>query len=764
MGGGVGIFISERIRFTEIKVNDKYDCIEYVVINITTKNNNKSITVGSLYRPPNTNDSKFVEEYKCLLTTLYKSSKTKKLILGMDHNLDFLKHSIHKRTQDFIELNLDNNLLPSISRPTRITRSSATLIDNIIVSQLLMTNCKSRIVIDDISDHLPSIIKFEDMLQKCKTSKLVTSRNLNERTLQKISDSLTRINWSEVITENVDESFDSFHDLLLKTLDRHAPTVTRKLSSKNFRREAWLNSSLLCCIKTQKKLYSKTIKAGVTDQDIIKYKNYKKVLEKLKRTAKSTYYQTKCKELNSYAKKMWDLINHVIGKALDKSRVISHIKVDQVEILNDKVIANEFGKYFSNVGKEFATRVGDPKNKIAYYSDKILGNPNSIYFYPTSETEIRKLIENLPNKSSSGHNKISNILLKKICPIITQPLVLIFNLSLLHGVFPSRMKLPEITPLHKGSELYYTTNYRPISLLLTILKLLEKIVYKRTYKFLNETDQFYNSQYGFRSSHSCEDAICELMGEVVKNREYVKFTAALYLDLSKAFDTLEPTVLYHILEKYGIRGICLEWFCSYLTNRKLTTKCILTNGTEYSDWYDVEYGTPKGSCLGPLLFLIFCNDLYRNLEFLECLQFADETTLYYGHKNKNFLLCCLEHDLEIISDWFKANKLTLNLNKTVFMLFHPKGHKMNEKKKIEDKVLSNSRETKFLGIWLNYNLSWESHIHQLTLKLKRNLMLLKRSRNFLNKNALKLIYYGHFHSHLKHGILIWGSMLNQNQT
>ena len=215
----------------------------------------------------------------------------------MDHNLDFLKHSVHKRTQDFIELNLDNNLLPSITRQTRITKSSATLIDNIIVSQSLMANCESRIVIDDISDHLPSIVKFDEMLQKCKTSKLVTSRNLNERTLQKISDSLTRTNWSEFITESVDESFDSFHDLLLKTLDRYAPTLTRKLSYKNFRREAWLNPSLLRCIKTQKRLYLKTIKASVNDQDIIKYKNYKKVLEKLKRLAKKYLLSNKVQRI-----------------------------------------------------------------------------------------------------------------------------------------------------------------------------------------------------------------------------------------------------------------------------------------------------------------------------------------------------------------------------------------------------------------------------------------------------------------------------------
>ena len=128
------------------------------------------------------------------------------------------------------------------------------------------------------------------------------------------------------------------------------------------------------------------------------------------------------------------------------------------------------------------------------------------------------------------------------------------------------------------------------------------------------------------------------------------------MDLSKAFDTLEPTVLYYKLERYGIRGTCLDWFRSYLTDRKLRSKCKLTTGTEYSDWYDVEYSTPQGSFLGPLLFLIFCNDLYKNLEFLECIQFADDMTLYFGHKNKNFVMCCVEHDLEIVSDWFKANK------------------------------------------------------------------------------------------------------------
>ena len=175
------------------------------------------------------------------------------------------------------------------------------------------------------------------------------------------------------------------------------------------------------------------------------------------------------------------------------------------------------------------------------------------------------------------------------------------------------------------------------------------------------------------------------------------------------------------------------------------------------------YGTPRGSCLGPLLFLIFCNDLYKNLEFLECIQFADDTTLYFGHKNKNFVLCCVEHDLEIGSDWFKANKLTLNVNKTIFMLFHPKGKRTVEHLKFEDKTITSSHETKFLGIWLNDNLSWEAHIRQLVIKLKRNMILLKRSKNFLTTTSLVPIYYGHVHSHLKYGILLWGSMLTKSQ-
>ena len=354
-----------------------------------------------------------MDEYNNLLSKLYKESKSKRLILGMDHNLDFLKHSTHKRTQDSIELNLDNNLIPSITRLTRITKSSATLIDNIMVSQGLSINSESRIIIDDISDHLPSMVKFNDLLQRTKTSKIITSRNLTDKALQKINKNLPRKHFQTVITENVNDSFDTFHDLQLKTIDIHAPIVTRKLSNKSFRREPWLSASILRSINIQKKLYTRTLKSNAIEHDITKYKTYKKILDKLKRSEKISYYHSKCSDFKNNVKKLWELINQVIGKTVDKSSVKSHITVNETEILNEKAIANEFGKYLSSMGKTFASKVKNSKRKITYYNDKITRNPKSIYLYCTSEIEIKKLIENLPNKTSSGYDNISNILLKR---------------------------------------------------------------------------------------------------------------------------------------------------------------------------------------------------------------------------------------------------------------------------------------------------------------------------------------------------------------
>ena len=329
----------------------------------------------------------------------------------------------------------------------------------------------------------------------------------------------------------------------------------------------------------------------------------------------------------------------------------------------------------ANVGKIYSDRVQPPRVLVETYNEKINMSNISIFLSPTDRKEIKSLIMNLPAKNSSGCDEISNNLLKKLCPVLLTPLEKIFNKSLNEGVFPELMKLADISPLFKSKLDNEANNYRPISLLMTISKVLEKIIYQRTYGFMESTGQIYNSQYGFRSQHSCESAVAKLTSEIIKGKQNGMYTLALFLDLSKAFDTLEHKVLLDKMYRYGIRGSSLNWFKSYLENRKIRVKCqVASSGKlEYSDYQIVNYGTPQGSCLGPYIFLIFTNDLHQHLNHCASILFADNTTLYKTHRNLNYLKWCIQDDMQTLSDWFKAKKLTLNLEKTISLLFQQSG-------------------------------------------------------------------------------------------
>ena len=193
-------------------------------------------------------------------------------------------------------------------------------------------------------------------------------------------------------------------------------------------------------------------------------------------------------------------------------------------------------------------------------------------------------------------------------------------------------------------------------------------------------------------------------------------------------------------------------------------KVDITGNAKYSDTYNIDYGTLQGSCLGPLLFLIFCNDINLHLDFMNVIQFADDTTLYLSKKNLNYLQCCIECDVQSIIDWFKANKLTLNLSKTICVVFNPPGHKkISVELEFGDVKLKSSDVTKFLIVWIDSCLNWNEHLKQLMIKLKRNLGLLKNSKNFLPKHGMKLLYYAQFYSHFSYGISNWGCMIKKEQ-
>ena len=406
---------------------------------------------------------------------------------------------------------------------------------------------------------------------------------------------------------------------------------------------------LLSCIRKNKQLYKKMIKNRNNRSNKIKYQEYNNMLQKVKRAAKKSYYYEKCVEHKNNTSKLWKTVNQVIHKTNNKCEVIEKLKINNLEECRGELIAEEFARYFAGIGKEYANRISPPNRDLNHYLNKIPTNERSIFLTPVKKREIEKYINNLKPKKSSGYDKIENVLVKDLRDIISKPLSIIFNNSLMEGLFPVKMKISKVIPLHKSKSREETSNYRPISLLLTVSKILEKVMYNRVYRFLNETNQLYASQYSFRKNHACDQAVGELLA-VTKGIEQRKLTAGIFLDLSKAFDSLELDAVFAKMEKYGLRGCCLDWLKSYLRDRKLKVCCKTADiGAEsISRLYDVDYGTPQGLVLGPLIFLIFCNDLHLHLIFLSCIQFADDTTLYISHSSLDYIRFCLEHDLGIL--------------------------------------------------------------------------------------------------------------------
>ena len=759
-GGGVGIYINKKLRFNKL---DDVSCTTAECCGVEMQIGKKQLILISLYRPPNGTLTAFNKSFKHMVDEWRRLNKY--IIIGTDHNLDFLKTEKHPQTQTFLEKIFDSRMLPMITRPTRITKTTATLIDNILVDQTLATNSLCSILIDNISDHLPCIVVLKNFKVKLNSKLIIKSRDTQKRCLADLKTALGGCDWypNSSTTCDLNTQATQFHTKLTELIDYHCPTTTREIKYKLIRREPWLSVGLQKSIRRCKSLYKQTLEPNCCNSVIQHYRVYNNMLQCLKRTSKVLYYTEMCTKHKNNTKHLWKIVNEVVATTNDKTNIIDCLKIDNVKNYNPQEIANTFGDYFATVGKKFAGRIKKSKESISNLIAKIDRNDKSLYLRPTSSQEVKRLIMNLPNKTSSGFDNISNILLKEICPHIEMVLAELFNRSMSEGEFPDIMKEAEVVPLFKSKSRLEVTNYRPISLLLTVSKILEKLIYSRTYSFLMETNQLYVSQYGFRANHACDHAISELLGEIVKGQQLGKYTVGIFLDLSKAFDTLEHSVIFSKLEKYGIRGPVLHWFISYLTGRTLSVKCLSGNSsTVKSPAYNVEYGTPQGSCLGPLIFLIFCNDIHLNMTFSACIQFADDTSLHKSHYNLQYLKFCVEHDMESLQDWFRANKLTLNVQKSVCMLFTPTGKHLTLELEFEGLVMPQVQSTKLLGVWIDEQLKWHEHVNSVILKLRSKIHMLRKGKNLLSTHARRILYFAQIHSHLTYGLVCWGNMIDNS--
>jgi hypothetical protein len=376
--------------------------------------------------------------------------------------------------------------------------------------------------------------------------------------------------------------------------------------------------------------------------------------------------------------------------------------------------------------------------------------------------DILSICRQLKPKISSGIDYISNKLLMHIAPIISVPLNYLINLSLESGYIPKELKIAKIVPVFKDGGFHNYTNYRPISLISSFAKLLEKIVARQIVRFLNGHNIIYKHQYGFRANHNTSQPVLHFADKIYNalNQNPQAKTLSIFIDLKKAFDTVDHTILLKKMEHYGIRGPSNVWFQNYLSERE---QFVYINGAE-SSMQKILCGVPQGSVLGPLLFLIFINDLPNATELLTLL-FADDTTFQISGVNVDLLYEKANFELEKAAEWFKSNKLTLNVKKTKYMLFTEKnanvdlqGLNVRISNIPVDRVGTNCKDKyfKFVGHVLDDNLTWVGHVEHICKKLSSANFAINSSKNFLPLHIRKMIYYSLFNSHLNLGNLLCG--------
>jgi len=363
---------------------------------------------------------------------------------------------------------------------------------------------------------------------------------------------------------------------------------------------------------------------------------------------------------------------------------------------------------------------------------------------------------------------------KRFFPSISIPLFDIFSKSFETGEIPSQLKIAKVVPIFKSGDPTLPNNYRPISLLPNISKILEKVMCNRLTFFLESNNLLANSQYGFRKAHSTVHPLVHFLNNLTKANNKKLYTIAIFCDLQKAFDTVDHGILVKKLEAIGVRGTELLWFKNYLCNRKQFVSIDGHNST----LLDIVIGVPQGSILGPLLFIIYINELPLYSSFDDSL-FADDTTLLKSHENLNRLTEIVNEEFQKIVHFFRAHKLALHPDKTKFMLFST--HRVNQLPEIfinfndPDSTstsnpivpmqcinVSDDPSYKFLGVHIDPQLNFKKHISVLSTKLSKALFFLRSTKSFLNKRALKFMYYATFHSNLIYAIQIYSCTNKSN--
>ena len=782
-GGGLLTYVNKRLCGSADDIVDFNSGIEtnttgeFLITKVTVNKNvsmPNTIMIINVYRSPSSNANKFLELLEENLNLLRNQGR-KTIILAGDFNIDLINFGKDEISKSLINLTASYGLAPIISRPTRVTDHSATLIDHIYINKVEKIIC-SNVVTFDLSDHLGTYIKISIDPQYDSTASIGTNlpcnetrtiddenrsarehdtmeyRIINEANNEIFSRLIHDESWSELAGLRAEARYDKFNDIYSKHYDTAYPLNTKRVRRKHERvhPKPWITPWLEDACHRKNLLYKTYIKTN-SIQNKTTYDKMNKFCTKHIDKAKKKYYRKYFDEHCENFRKQWQMINSILKRNVKKATISRLIDQEGNVASNSRDIAEKFNEYFCNIANDLKNNIGSyarDRSYKAFLNDPV---PLSIFLRPADHSEIMNIINSLKNKSTRD-TKISALKIAAENSNFIEALASTITLSLEEGVFPQSLKVARVVPIHKSGPKTAVSNYRPISLLATFSKIYEKVMHARITEFLNKNSSLHERQYGFRAGRSCEHALLDAQNILLNSLHRNQISLLLLIDFSKAFDMVDHSILLHKLQHYGIRGVAHQWMASYLKNRN---QFVSVGGFD-STCKNLEYGVPQGSILGPLLFVIYINDLPGMNNLAQFILYADDANIIISGNStveieeKINILC------ERLMEWVRVNGLLINLKKTNYMLFSRKSIANLPRVVMNNVNITRVDKAKFLGVILDDKLSWTAHIDAMKTKMSRYVGIMYRIKPHLPLKVRVQIYQSFIQSHLNYCSLVWG--------
>lgn len=738
---GVVIYYNKNliISYEEPKVSDA-NCLMLKL--------NTDICIIGIYRPPSyPNTYNFTSSIDCLLSTL---GNCKNVVLCGDINIDISTNTSDNRSQDYLNILASHSLLPAHTLATH----GRTCLDHMMVKTKSEATC--FVINSSITDHESVALCIK------QNSKLnYGNKPISRVNYESLDEYVQKIKFQPILQCNdVNLATDLLVNSLATAIKANTKVIRTPIRQKIFK--PWITKGLLRCMRNRDNLHKKLKKDPKNDVLKLTYKRYRNYCNGLLKKTKKNYEKQEIVNAKDNKKKLWEVIKDISGqkKQVDYSTCL---------LTNNKIRSiNEVNSYFASVGKNLAEPLNTLNASDVAYKNFVHPNSpkNSLVFLPTDILEVQQIIITLKNRCAAGLDQISNTIIKRYMKLLAEPITHICNLALKNGIFPDAFKIALIKPIHKGGDKDRVVNYRPISILPSLSKILEKIMNRRLINFLEANDLLSSSQFGFRRERSTSDAVHELTEFIISNLDVKHKCLAVFLDLAKAFDTVSIPILVTKLEAIGVRGHPLKLFTDYLFNRRHRVKI----DQVISDEKAVTWGVPQGSILGPTLFLIYINDLCNlQMQHGRVITFADDTALIFNGNSWDDVFSVAQCGLTRVCSWLRSNVLTLNVSKSNYIAFALRSNLL------PPEALSltahncdiitphcncpNIQRTdcaKYLGIYIDPLLTFRHHIDVLVTRLRKLIYIFKALKHVADRDTIKMVYLALCQSIVGYCITSWG--------